>query len=106
MPMQWSRGRNPYAFNHLAVLGLGAGLTRPMIAQQRQNLTQRLTAGQPVEVAGQPINQTIVGEAARQLHLAAALAEELLLAHPHHPPQATASADDLAQLKKWTGLTV
>lgn len=83
MPLDWSRGKNPYVHTYFGRLRLGANATPQQIVRKADELKNKLAAGKTVELAGVALDEHAISEAKSKLLEREALAEELLLVHPN-----------------------
>jgi hypothetical protein len=87
MPLKWQRGVNPYVFNYFGTLRCGPNSTALQIQARARDLARQVAARGGVELAGQPLNEFAISEAAKKLLEPDVQAEELLLVHPHRPAE-------------------
>lgn len=98
MPLVWKADANPYVHTAFAVLGLGPNATPPQVVHKAEDLGKKLAGGKAVDVAGVPLDEHAVAEAAKTLKDKETLAEELLLAHPHTAAESKKLKDTIKKL--------
>jgi hypothetical protein len=100
MPLKWLRGVNPYVFNYLGKLRIGPNTPPAHFQPQARRFTQRLAAGERIELAGEALDEHAINEASRKLLDPGARAEELVLAHPQQSQAASSLKAVVDQIQR------